>query len=175
MARHNAMIERAQNTESRHAKLDLQLKIVTSMITVCEEHHDEDGKSFWQWALNVLDLAGHDFMSDEETTSVLDTRVLSVPVKKVMLMKWRHPYFLRLFVFIDVTTGMEEEIFQKIGKAAFRRVRSQEETTWPPPCGRPKAFYALVYLSMLKAPQLAALKMTEEVFVLRSFDGYLNS
>lgn len=147
------------------------------MIAVCEERHDGDGKSFWQWVLNVLDLAGHDFMSDEETTSVLDTtdcnRTLSVPVKKVMLMKWRHPYFLRLFVFIDVTTGMEEEIFQKMGKAAFRRVRSQEETTWPPPCGRPKAFYAPVYLSRLKAPQLAALKMTEGEFVLRSFDGYL--
>ncbi|KAF9060869.1 hypothetical protein BDP27DRAFT_1236081, partial [Rhodocollybia butyracea] len=151
-------------------KLDLRLKIVSSMIAVCEERHDEDGKSFWQWVLNVLDLAGYDFMSDEETTLVM----LSVPVKKVMLMKWHHPYFLQLFVFIDVTTGMEEEIFQKMGKAAFQRLQSQEETTWPSPCGRPKAFYAPVYLSRLKAPQLAALKMTEGEFVLRSFDGYLD-
>lgn len=148
------------------------------MIQVSEEHHNEDGVAFWQWALCALDLAGHEFMSDEDNTTIFNetqhNRILSIPAKEVLMLKWRHPYFLKLFAFIDVTTGVEEMIFQRTGKPALKRIRSQRISSWGPPTGRPIAFYAPIYLRNLTIPQRASLKMDEGEFVLRSFEGYLD-
>jgi len=148
------------------------------MIQVCEEHHNNDGVAFWQWVLHVLDLAGLEFMSDEDGTTIFNetqpNRILSIPAKEVLMLQWRHPYFLKLFTFIDVTTGIEEMIFQKTGKAALKRIRSQRISSWGPPTGRPVAFYAPVYLKNLTIPQKASLKMDEAEFLLRSFEGYLD-
>lgn len=146
------------------------------MIQVSEEQDRPEEKGFWEWVLSLLDHAGYEFMSDEEDASVLDQsnpkRVISTSVKEVKLLKWRHPYFLKLFIFLDLTSKMEEEVFGQIGRPAFQRIRAQKASTWPAPSGRPISFYAPVFLGNLCAPEKAALRMDSAEFVLRSFEGY---
>ncbi|KAJ3737964.1 hypothetical protein EV361DRAFT_801935, partial [Lentinula raphanica] len=158
-------------------KFRVRRKIAATMGDVCHSVGDEDGESFWLWVLHVLDRAGVEFMSDEEDITVLDeshpsSSTTLTAAKQVLHLKWRAPYFTRLFIFIDTTTGVEEVLFQRIGRASMRRIRGKKDTTWPAPAGRPKSFYAPVFLAKLTPPQEAALRYDEARFVLRDFEGY---
>ncbi|KIK50376.1 hypothetical protein GYMLUDRAFT_182871, partial [Collybiopsis luxurians FD-317 M1] len=71
---------------------------------------------FWQWALLVLEKMGFKFQSDEEDTSELKVestgRAIRQPVKEVLGLGFRHPYFDQFVTFIDCTLGEESTIFQ---------------------------------------------------------------
>ncbi|KAJ3964603.1 hypothetical protein EV361DRAFT_811919, partial [Lentinula raphanica] len=149
-------------------KFQVRRKVAATMADVCHALVDEDGESFWLWVLHVLDRAGVEFMSDEKISQSLTKAGLL----QVLHLKWRAPYFTRLFIFIDTTTGVEEVLFKRIGRASMRRIRGKKDTTWPAPAGRPKSFYAPVFIAKLTPPQVAALRLDETKFVLRDFEGY---
>ncbi|KAJ3779700.1 hypothetical protein GGU10DRAFT_337797, partial [Lentinula aff. detonsa] len=121
-----ATLANSKNVFSRHRKLDLRKRVATTMIQVCKERGKAgddaartEGVAFWQWVLNLLEHAGPELMSDEEDLHVLDEtipeRPISVAAKEVLSLAWRHPYFTKLFIFIDVTTGLEAMVFQRTG------------------------------------------------------------
>ncbi|KAJ3990613.1 hypothetical protein F5050DRAFT_1538658, partial [Lentinula boryana] len=141
-------------------KLDLRKRVATTMIQVCKERGKAgddaartEGVAFWQWVLNLLEHAGPELMSDEEDLHVLDEtipeRPISVAAKEVLSLAWRHPYFTKLFIFIDVTTGLEAMVFQRTGHPSMRRIRTGRESSWPAPKGRPISFYAPIFLKTL--------------------------
>ncbi|KIK50824.1 hypothetical protein GYMLUDRAFT_182213, partial [Collybiopsis luxurians FD-317 M1] len=159
-------------------KFDLRKKITAAMIEVCKDRNDHEGVTFWEWVLVLLDRAGHDFMSDDEDITVLDRtdgkRTIARHIKQVTLLKWRHPYFLKLFRFIDAILGIENMVFQQHGKAPMERVRTSQVSSWPAPPGRPPSFYAPIFLASLTLPQKTALKMDEIEFTLRHFEEDLD-
>ncbi|KIK50650.1 hypothetical protein GYMLUDRAFT_182456, partial [Collybiopsis luxurians FD-317 M1] len=151
-------------------KFDLRKKITAAMIEVCKDRNDHEGVTFWEWVLVLLDCAGHDFMLDDEDM----TRTIARCIKQVALLKWRHPYFLKLFRFIDVILGIENMVFQQHGKAPMERVRTSQVSSWPAPPGRPPSFYAPIFLASLTLPQKTALKMDEIEFTLCHFEEDLD-
>ncbi|KIK52573.1 hypothetical protein GYMLUDRAFT_251069 [Collybiopsis luxurians FD-317 M1] len=91
MGRYCDLLERAQNTQSRHTKFDLHKKITAAMIEVCKDRNDHEGVMFWEWVLVLLDHAGHNFMLDDEDMTVLDRtdgkRTIARCIKQVALLK----------------------------------------------------------------------------------------
>ncbi|KIK52586.1 hypothetical protein GYMLUDRAFT_179961 [Collybiopsis luxurians FD-317 M1] len=148
------------------------------MLEVCRAAGDEEGVSFWQWVLHLLDCAGHELMSDEEDITMVDKsipgRVMTTPAKEVLVLKWRHTYLTKLFTFIDVTTGVEDMVFQRAGHSSLQRLCGGKESNWLPLTGCPKSFFNLLYLAKLTIPQKSALRMDESEFILRNFEGYLD-
>ncbi|KAJ3715432.1 hypothetical protein C8R42DRAFT_552844, partial [Lentinula raphanica] len=107
-------------------KFGLRKKVAATMADVCHAVEDEDGENFWLWALNLLDRAGFEFMSDEEDITVLDesqpTSSTLTPAKQVLVLNWRASYFTRLVIFIDSTVSVEELLFKRVGRASMRRI-----------------------------------------------------
>ncbi|KIK60672.1 hypothetical protein GYMLUDRAFT_167516 [Collybiopsis luxurians FD-317 M1] len=137
------------------------------MIEVCQDCGDKEGKAFWEWVLVVLDRGGHEFMSDEEDATVIDERNAKArPGKQILTLPWQDPYFVKLFTFIDVTTGIEDMIFGPRGPTPLRRIRVDEVSTKDPPSKLPKTFFSEEYLSRLSQPQKHALKIAKEDFPL---------
>ena len=88
-------------------------------------------------------------------------------MKEILVLEYRHPWFVGFVTFIDKTYEQRKDIFARKGAVPKRRVRGNRKSLWKPPTGRPKQFYDKLYLKSLFPASLAQLSMKAEVFELR--------
>ena len=143
------------------------------MIRVSRERNDPPATDFWQYILQILQHLQHDGMSDEEDANQLVTRGEFSgiePIKQVLVLRFRNPYFRKLFEMIDQTKAFEKLVFTQTGRQALKRVRVGTASTREPPKGLPRNFLDENYLAGLLPYQVDALWCTKDS-TLRQIEG----
>ncbi len=142
------------------------------MIKVCRERNDVDGQNFWEYVLQILHEFKHHGMSDEEDAEELVTRGGMAGIeatRRVLVLKFRNPYFRRLFELVDKTKGLETMIFNGSGKVPMKRIRIDATSNRQPPKGLPRNFLSDEFLETMLPHEKEALCLKGD-FELRHFD-----
>ena len=143
------------------------------MIRVCRDRNNVEGEEFWTYVLMLTQMLGPQGMSDEEDADQPVTRgavTIQEPVKAILDLEFRNPYFRRLFEVVDSTKILERMIFNRLGKEPMKRVRIELVSNRSPPNGLPKSFFNPRYLEKLMEHELDGLFGRD--FELREFGDY---
>lgn len=149
------------------------------MIRTCQERKDKTGVEFWTYLLGVLGHLGHEGMSEEENAEVpvryAGGLVRQQPIKKILILWWRHPWIVDLFKIGDSAPVVERILFHRAGAQKIQRIRVNEVQHRPPPLGLPKSLFREDYLdNMLPVDRddLKILETEDEQFPIYNFVGY---
>ena len=143
------------------------------MIQVSRERKDTEAQDFWQYVLQILQKLKHGGMSDEEDATQVVTRgevTGTEPIKRVLDLEFRNPYFRGLFEAVDKTKASENMVFNRGGKQAMKRIRVDTVSVRQPPKGLPRNFLSDKFLQTLLPHEEAALRLKKD-FVFRHFEN----
>lgn len=141
------------------------------MREICQENGDASGVSFWGYALDLVETLGVEGMSDEEEgvleTELDDGRIHAENVNRVLRMGWRHPSIGQFLEKVDATKELEKGIFRRGNRPKIPRVRVEDESQRPPPCGLPEGVFRTQYLEKLPDYAVVALRLLDRDFQVR--------
>ncbi|KAK7434139.1 hypothetical protein VKT23_020365 [Stygiomarasmius scandens] len=152
---HQEARENSRKHNILHVKHHTRMSAATVMIADCLQQGIEDGVETWQYILKCLEKLSHHGMSDEEDAeeeAVIDGRQETVPVRRVLILPWRHESFQGLFDMLDDTRQVESAIFSQQGRPRIKRIRVDEVPSKVRTIPRhlPLSFFNPEYLAQIK-------------------------
>lgn len=137
------------------------------MCGVCRSREDQEGHKLWSFVLVAIQALGHDGMSDEEEdyTDEEDSSFGTsrrVKIRRILVVPWRHPYFMYLLRLVDHTRFFEEHIFRLSGHPRVRRVMGDRSSDRTIPRGVPRSFFREGFFDGMMEHEVEHLRLAQK-------------